>query len=448
MAQRKKSFRLLPMHIIMLVPAVIIVVGLLIKMFSIAAGDPQMNNPNNPEQTTSGESTAATTEPLPQVTATATLGVQGDLLMHKPIFKSGTVVYKGDGKYDFTPVFTYMDGYTDKVDYMAANLETTFGGDGFPYQGNPSFNCPDSLLDALVGAGYDLLLTANNHSNDTLMGGIERTLTQTRAKGLDTLGTRLDGEERYIVEDINGIKIGMVCYTYAAEIRKGKPSLNFNTPVEKPEQINYFCASQMDAFYQQAQEVITAMENAGAEATVFYMHWGDEYELTQNQTQSAIAQKLCDMGVDVIIGGHPHVMQPMELLTSSSDESHKTVCIYSLGNAVSNQRRELMELKTGHTEDGALFTVSFEKYSDGNVYISGVDVLPTWVNLYSGTGGNVYNILPLDKTTREEWKTLYSLTEAQYTNAKDSYDRTMEVVGEGLETVQKWISDAKAARQS
>lgn len=446
MAQKKQPFRLLPMHIIMLVPAAIIVLGMIVKMFSMVIGDPGQQKP---EQTTSGsETTAVATEPLPQVTATATLGAQGDLLMHKPIFKSGSVVYQGDGEYDFTSIFEYMDGYADVVDYMVANLETTFGGDDYPYQGNPSFNCPDSLLDALSAAGYDMLLTANNHSNDTLMDGIERTLTQTRSKGLDTLGTRLDGEERYTVEEINGIRIGMVCYTYAAEMRSGKPSLNFNTPVEEPEQINYFSAADLDSFYQEAQTVIDAMETAGAEATVFYIHWGEEYEITENTTQNAIAQKLCDMGVDVIIGGHPHVVQPMELLTSTANAEHKTVCIYSLGNAVSNQRIAEMSLKTGHTEDGVLFTVSFDKYSDGNVYVSGVDVLPTWVNLHSATGSKEYNILPLDEATREEWKTLYDLTEAQYTSAQDSYDRTMAIVGEGLAEVQTWIVDAKTERES
>lgn len=448
MASRKKQFQLLPMHIIMLVPAAIIVVGMLIKMFSIAIGGGE--GPKQPEDTTPGsETTAATTEPLPHVTASATLGAQGDLLMHKPIFKSGTVVYQGDDEYDFSSIFEYMDGYTDVVDYMVANLETTFGGDKYPYQGNPSFNCPDSLLDALTASGYDMLLTANNHSNDTLLEGINRTLTQIRGKGLDTLGTRLSTEEaRYCVEEINGIKIGMVCYTYTAEVRSGKPSLNFNTPVEKPEQINYFNPADLDSFYQEAKAIIADMENAGAEATVFYMHWGEEYQLTENQTQNTIAQKLCDMGVDVIIGGHPHVVQPMELLTSTTDASHKTVCIYSVGNAVSNQRIAEMNLKTGHTEDGALFTVTFEKYSDGSVYVASADVLPTWVNLHSASGSKEYNILPLDEATKDEWKTLYNLTEAQYTSAKDSFDRTMAIVGEGLEEVQTYLRDAKTDREN
>ena len=91
-----------------------------------------------------------------------------------------------------------------------------------------------------------------------------------------------------------------------------------------------------------------------------------------------LAQKLCDLGVDVIVGGHPHVVEPLELLTSGVDSRHKTAVIYSLGNAVSNQRRDLMTLNTGHTEDGAVFTVTFEKYADGEVYVADVSSCAAW----------------------------------------------------------------------
>ncbi|MBQ4600599.1 MAG: CapA family protein [Oscillospiraceae bacterium] len=442
MANREKKPEILPMHIILLIPAAIIVVGLVFKLFALAVGAIFPEGLfHRPEETTPSETTVATDPPGPTLIATATLGAQGDMLMHKPIFNTGAVCNLGDGSYDFSSIFRYMGDYSGELNYMVANLETTFGGDDYPYQGNPSFNCPDSLLDALKAAGYDMLLTANNHSNDTLMHGIERTLKRTREEGLATLGTRLDGEERYTVVDINGIQVGMVCYTYAAEIRNGKPSLNFNTPVSDPERINYFTTTDLDSFYAEAEDVIADMRSAGAEATVFYIHWGVEYEIMQNSAQDSMAQELCDMGVDVIIGGHPHVVQPVELLTGTTDANHKTVCIYSLGNAVSNQRIAEMNMKTGHTEDGVLFTVSFEKYSDGTVCIGGADVLPTWVNLHSANGGKEYNILPLDAATLDQWQTLYNLTDAQYTAAKDSYARTMDIVGEGMQQVKDWLAE-------
>ena len=142
----------------------------------------------------------------------------------------------------------------------------------------------------------------------------------------------------------------------------------------------------LDQFYADVEQRLEEMRNDGAEATILYIHWGVEYQLKENQTQRTIAQKLCDLGVDVIVGGHPHVVEPMvgvdvivgghphvvepmDLLESTVDPNHKSVILYSMGNAVSNQRTGISDLfPAGYTEDGALFTVTFEKYSDGKVY--------------------------------------------------------------------------------
>lgn len=376
--------------------------------------------------------------------SSATVAVQGDLLMHATFFqeKYKPVCRQEDGSYDFRSLFRYMKAYVAQADYAAANLETTLGGDAFPYQGNPSFNCPDPILEAVSEAGYDLLLTANNHSYDTLMTGINRTLEQVRGKGLDTLGTRLSEEEpRFLIREINGIKIGMVCYTYTMTMRSGKPQLNDNSPVEKPEQINYFSYNDLNGFYSEMQQIMTRMQEQGAEATILFIHWGTEYEIVENATQRTIAQKMCDMGFDVIVGGHPHVVQPMALLSSVEDPEHKTLCIYSLGNAVSNQRRDLMRLNTGHTEDGAMLTVTFEKDSGGRVSVSEVDVLPTWVNLYENTQGRMeYNILPLDIQRQDQWRDLYGVTEDVYAELQNAYNRTMDIVGPGLNQCREYLN--------
>ena len=380
----------------------------------------------------------------PAVTARAVLSAQGDLLMHATFFqeKYRPFCRTGDGEYDFSSLFRYVADYISRADYAAANLETTLGGDDFPYQGNPTFNCPDPILDAVQSAGYDLLLTANNHSYDTLMTGIDRTLEKTRQQGLDTLGTRLSGEEsRYQIREINGISIGMVCYTYTLAMDGGRPRLNDNAPVEKPEQINFFSYNNLSGFYEEAEQIMVQMKAEGAEATVLFIHWGTEYELQENATQRKIAQKMCDLGFDLIIGGHPHVVQPMALLESTEDPAHKTVCIYSLGNAVSNQRRERMRLNTGHTEDGLLFTAAFEKNADGQVRLAQAEVLPTWVWLYTNEENRqVYHILPLDPAAKEQWQSLYGLSEETAVELQNSYDRTMAIVGPGLENCRAWLS--------
>ena len=386
-------------------------------------------------------------EPVPEsVVATATVSSQGDLLMHKPVFDT---CRQGDGSYNFESIFRYSKDLIASYDYALANLETTFGGDDFVYQGNPAFNCPDPLADSVVEAGYDMLLTANNHCGDTMAAGVQRTLEHARGKGLATLGTQLNGEEpKYAIVDVNGIKIGMVCYSWAYSYDGAKVSMNGLTPIPANGTINFFRNNNLPAFYAELEQIMADMKAAGAEATMMQIHWGLEYQLQENETQNKIAQKLCDIGFDVIVGGHPHVVQPMELLESTVDPDHKTVCIYSLGNAVSNQRNGyISQAPAYYTEDGVIFTVTFEKYSDGKVYVVGTDVIPTWVNMHTTNGVKEYNILPLQDSTREQWRDLFNLNDNTMGFAQRSYDRTMGIVGEGLTQCQTYLAQEKTDRE-
>ena len=144
-----------------------------------------------------------TTVPVPvpeHVVSTATVGTMGDLLMHTPIFLpqyNPECYNSADGTYNFDPVFEYVTEYVSELDYAIANLETTLCGtdNGFPYQGYPNFNCPDSIVDGARNAGFDMLLTANNHSYDTGLTGYRRTLEVVRGQGLATLGTYASADE-------------------------------------------------------------------------------------------------------------------------------------------------------------------------------------------------------------------------------------------------------------
>ena len=330
--RRNTALKLLPLVLVAIVAVVLIV-------RSLGKGKPD-DAPTTPPTTEANQ-------PLEPV-ASATVGVQGDLLMHKPVITACTTE---DGGYDFASIFRYVAEYTASYDYSVANLETTLGGDNYVYQGYPKFNCPDGIVEAAKDAGIDMLLTANNHCSDTTTEGVLRTVKRVREMGLTPLGTQLSDEEpKYAVVDVNGIKVGMAAYTYATSEVGGRPSLNFEKEVTEVGLVNYFTYDNLEAFYSEVQSLLSQMRSDGAEATMLYIHWGTEYSLQADSAQRMIAQKLCDMGVDVIVGGHPHVVEPMELLTSSSDSRHKTAVIYSLGNAVSNQRRDLMTLNTGHTE--------------------------------------------------------------------------------------------------
>ena len=409
--------------------------------------------PANPGTSISSTTTVETTEGdigsqtgSVKVVSSATISSQGDLLMHKPVIE--TCVDK-NGKYDFSSIFRYVKDYVAGYDYAVANFETTLGGPNYPYQGNPSFNTPDSFADTLVATGYDMMLTANNHCADTTASGVVRTVEQLRNRNLATVGTQKDSSEQdFMVVEINGIRLGITCYTYATdETDDGRPSLNRNSFLTKSGIVNYFMENKLDRFYGEVKTQISGMRQQGVDAILFYIHWGVEYETTENEAQNKIAQKLCDLGVDVIIGGHPHVVQPMELLQSTQDPTHRTVCIYSLGNVVSNQREGIDEsFAGGFTEDGAIFNVTFEKYSDGTVAIANVDVLPTWVNMHTTNGVKEYNVLPLDMRKESQWKDMFHINDATAKKAKESYDRTMKIVGDGLEECQKFLETTRNVR--
>jgi len=374
-----------------------------------------------PEETT--EATTAPTEPY--VVSTASVGATGDYLMHLPVISAAG----NNGSYDFGPHLEYISEYYQQYDFMVANLETTLGSlSAGPYHGYPNFNCPDEIIDGLKDAGVDLILTANNHTYDTGNKGFMRTQQVIREKGLLHLGTREALEDKeYLVQDINGIKIGMICYTYeTAKTSSGNKTLNGipMTPADS-KLISSFDYNNLDDFYSNVTATLASMDEDGAEASIVFIHWGDEYQLKPNSYQTTIAQKLCELGVDVIIGGHPHVIQPFETLTSST--GHQTYCIYSVGNAISNQNRNSLANTTvnaRYTEDGMIFGVEFEKWNDGRVNVSKVNILPTWVKCRVNAE---YDIVPLD-TAIPVWN-CYAVPIESMTY--DSYGRTMSIVGEG-----------------
>lgn len=384
--------------------------------------------------------TVPPTQPPIVKESTATIGSTGDILLHKKVIQSG--YSQETGTYNYDSAFSVFSSFVSKMDYAVANLEVTLCGNenGYEYSGYPCFNAPDAIADALKNAGFDMLLTANNHCFDTRTTGLLRTQEILRNRELDYTGTRYTEEEKnYLVKEINGIKIGMICYTYNTGVdENGAVSLNgIPLTAEATRLVNSFDYGNLDAFYTKLSAELSAMRGDGAEAVMVYLHWGDEYDTTPNATQKKVAQALCDMGVEVIVGNHAHVPQPVELLTNSQDESKKTLCLYSMGNALSNIRRG--PSYPTETEDGMLFQVTFAKYSDGTVVVESVDVLPTWVNRYTEDGVMKFQILAMDNRDKDNWQTSMNLTEELLEECRDSYERTMEIVGSGLETANAYF---------
>ena len=392
------------------------------------------------------EETVEVPEPVTKV-ATATIGATGDILMHDLVIKSGFDAQTNTYNYD--DIFKWFSKYASEVDYLAANLEGTLAGteNGYAYAGHPIFNAPDEIVDAAKNAGFDLLLTANDHSYDTSYKGFIRTQEVIEERELDHIGTQLGKDDQtYIVRDINGIKVGMTCYTYCSGYTNARNYIldGVYLPTEATARINAFNYKDLNTFYMNLAGELQKMNADGAEAKVVFLHWGTEYKTTSDSLQKKIAQRLCDMGVNVIVGSHSHMAQPVELLTSSTYDAHKTLCIYSTGNSVSNFAGG--KTYPAHIEDGMLLTFTFAKYSNGIVLLESADVLPTWMHRYDDEQGvRKFQILTMKDGV--DWKTEMGLTDELMASCQESVDRTMEIVGEGLNTANAWFAQHQEEKE-
>ncbi len=447
---KKKQKKALRMGFIGVASTIALAAVIFVIVFAIKNAPPNHTvvNTDTAPSFTQTETNITETEPVDDTVkevSKASFTVTGDMLIHLSVLWAAEK-WTEDEIPNFEPFLSYVSPYIEKADYSVVNLEVTLT-DG-ECTGYPRFKSPDSVATALKNAGFDMATTANNHCYDANLEGLKRTLQIVSNTGMNTLGTVYSKEaDNFLIKEVNDISVGMMAYTFeTGDNYPDRPSINgLLTSTESVGHISSFDYNQLEKFYAEVSDSMAEMQKPGAEATVIFIHWGNEYQLSPASSQTKIAQKLCDLGVDVIVGGHPHVIQPMDLLESTVDPEHKTVCLYSTGNFLSNQRRNLMGLKTGHTEDGILFSFSFTKYSDGTVALEEAQVLPTWINLHKIDGKNTYDILPLDKSV-EDWKSAYSLSDAELNHAKESYDRTMALVGEGLTEIQTYLAEEKSAR--
>ncbi len=401
---------------------------------AVFGGDKKSTNDNQSQYSGSGQSGTQTEKNEPKETFATVLST-GDIMVHSTQVDGAK---QPDGSYDFSCYFKESSKYFKNVDLSVANLEVTFGGtESGAFSGYPAFNTPDTLADAIKSSGLNFLITSNNHSYDTGLFGLKRTARILKEKGIEFIGTREDETTPlYTVKDVNGIKIGMANYGYETSgSQSGRKYLNGSIIAEEANNlVSTFNYDNIDKFYTEAEATINAMKQSGAEFIVFYMHWGNEYQLSQNTWQKSIAQKLSNLGVNIIIGSHPHVVQPVELI-HSEDGQNTTVCLYSTGNAISNQRQELMDsCPSGHTEDGLFFTYTLRKYGD-DVTLEKVDIIPTWVNKYKENGkGYYYTIYPLESA---DAGSQYGFSGSTLTKSQKSYERTKNLVAEGLTAIQQ-----------
>jgi len=268
-------------------------------------------------------------------TEETTLLFVGDLMQHSPQFIRAR---QPDGSFNYDVCFEEVKPYIEAADVAIGNLEVTLGGP--PYTGYPCFSAPDDWLYAIKDAGFDMLTTSNNHCLDRGRRGLERTLMMTDSLALHTLGTYRNADERRerypLVLEKNGIRFAFLTYTYGMN--------GFET--EQPNIVNVVDTVVM-------KKDILLARSMRPDVIIAIMHWGTEYKLQPDSYQRHYAQWLLENGVDHIIGGHPHVIQPTMYVPYADKPDYHTV-VWSQGNFISN-------MSAPHTTEGTMITLTFRK---------------------------------------------------------------------------------------
>jgi poly-gamma-glutamate capsule biosynthesis protein CapA/YwtB (metallophosphatase superfamily) len=305
-----------------------------------------------------------------EMTEKISVGAIGDILMHDTVYKDA---YNGV-KYNFDPIFHNVNALLEKPDILTANQESMLGGIELGVSTYPTFNSPHEVADALVHTGVDIVSTANNHTLDKGVRGINSESQYLDSIGLPHVGSFLDDNDRHKLRILekNGIKLAFLSYSYGTN---GIP-----VPDGKDFLVNLINRDIMKEEVHRAKQA--------ADVVVMSIHWGNEYQRIPTADQKDLASFLANEGVDIIFGSHPHVLQPMEWIKDR--DGRKTFVIYSLGNFISGQIHDYKDI-------GGLATVDITKHvsEKGNtIELTNPVFYPTFV---SSQNDKNYRVVPLEK---------------------------------------------------
>ena len=332
-----------------------------------------MQQPQAPEPQPEPEALPAEPEPEPEPeSARVTLMALGDNLIHNTVYWSAELP---DGGYDFTPFYAAIAPVVSQYDIACINQETILVGDPALYANYPNFGSPTQVADALAKTGFSVVTGATNHCFDKGETGILDTCRYWREHypEITTLGIHDSEEDAKTLRVIekNGIRIAMLNYTYG---------LNGGAPGK---------AWMVDRFVTfDAVEADLARVKEASDFVIVFAHWGEEDTFRPNDYEKTWAQVLADGGADLIIGGHTHTLQPVELLTAS--DGRDVPVYYSLGNFLSHQKEKMNLL-------GGMASVTIVKDADGT-HVSEYDLKPT-INVIlrnENTGWYTYRPMLLD----------------------------------------------------
>lgn len=345
------------------------------------------------------------TKKIPENTQ-ATILATGDIMFHMPQIRGA--YDENTGKYDFKDNFKYVKKYIESADLAVANFETVTAGEGIPYLGFPNFNSPVETLDAIKYAGFNMLTTSNNHCLDQGKEGLLNTISAIQERGLTNIGTYRESKEDVFIMEIKDIKLALLSYTY------GFNGMDFSLTEEEQR----YMVRKIDE--DRIEEDIQRAKDTGADMIVVFIHWGNEYQREPSQEQIGLGRKMVHWGANIILGSHPHVVQRAEIVHHNGKDNY---IIYSMGNFLSNQRRETMDNK--YTEDGVMVKLTLEKdYSKERTIIQNIEYIPTWVRRYRQNGRWAYQILPVEEFLNDE-DLLSTIGEMEINKIEESLNNTL-----------------------
>lgn len=312
-------------------------------------------------QGNAGKTPPKTAAPPDDSLVTVHLSFVGDLMCHEHQFKYAQL---GPDSFDFNPCFEQVKPWLEKADLMMGNLETTLTGSAVGYSGYPTFNSPDAYLKAIQAAGFDFLVTSNNHSMDKGEAGVLRTLSKLDEMGMPHTGTFASQADRDSVRviEVKGMRLAVLNYTYGTN---GIP-----LPAGKPWTVNLIDTALI-------RRDIAAARKTTAELVLVFYHFGDEYQRLPGAYQKAMVNHAIKCGADLIIGAHPHVIQPVDYFKTNGGRLDTGFVAYSLGNFISNQYDR-------YKDAGLILNLELTRNKNtGSIRISDASYVSTWV--YRGT---------------------------------------------------------------
>ena len=289
------------------------------------------------------------------------LAFTGDLLSHGPVFRQARANGNEEWAYDYRPMFAQVQETLSDADLAICHLETPLSPDNRGLSGYPVFNAPGDLAAAIAQVGYDGCSSASNHSMDQGIDGIEDTLDVFDRAGLGHAGMARTALEAALprLYSVNGVTIGHLSYTYGLN--------GLVLPDDKPWAVN---VNSVEDILEEAQVAI----ELGAEFVVLSIHWGAEYQIAPTSQQRELAKQLLSGDeIDLVVGTHAHVIQPVERLGGN-------LVFYGLGNFLSNQSPRSCQSCPPESTDGVIVLVDLMEGESGGPEIAAISAVPTWVD--------------------------------------------------------------------